>query len=100
MDDVEVLKDEIEWLKEELAKAKLETERVKKWNKWFYGRVKFMRECQKGYFRDRSQDRLQQSKAVELEIDHEIQRIEAALLKRTEIGQKVIEEFDAVQVEP
>lgn len=44
---------------------------------------------QKGYFRDRTQDKLKQSKAVELEVDHEIQRIEAALLKRTEIGNEL-----------
>lgn len=84
---------------DEIEKIKTENERLKKWNKWFYGRVKFMRECQKGYFRDRAHDKLQQSKAVELEVDHEIQRIEAILLKKTEIGQKIIEDFDAVQVD-
>ena len=28
-----------------------EIDRLKKWNKWFFYRVKFMRQCQREYFR-------------------------------------------------
>lgn len=80
---------------EEIEKLKAEIERLKSWNKWFYSRVKFMRECQKGYFRDRTHDKLAQSKAVESEIDAEIIRIETALIKKSETVQELSIVFDA-----
>lgn len=83
--------------KEEIEKLKAEIERLKSWNKWFYSRVKFMRECQKGYFRDRTHDKLAQSKAVESEIDTEIIRIETALMKKSETVQELKITFDAVE---
>lgn len=78
----------------EIEKLKAEIERLKSWNKWFYSRVKFMRECQKGYFRDRTHDKLAQSKAVESEIDAEIIRIETALMKKSESVQELQQTFN------
>ena len=83
---------------EETEQLKAENERLKAWNRWFYGRVKAMREMQKGYFRDRTQDKLKQSKAVEAEIDKEIQRIESIQIKKSEPVQYLIKEFDAVEI--
>ena len=59
-----------------------EIEKLRAWNKWFFGRVSFMRYCQKEYFRTRDQKMLQQSKSVEREVDEEINRIQALLLKQ------------------
>lgn len=61
-----------------------EVERLKKWNKWFFGRVRFMRDCQKEYFKARKNhmpldvcDALKRkSMAVEKEIDDEITRVD------------------------
>lgn len=61
---------------EEIEQLKAELERVKSWNRWFFGRVKFMRECQKDYFTFRTKEHLSKSKAVELEVDKEIKRID------------------------
>lgn len=41
----------------------------------FFEKVALMREAQKEYFRTRSQDVLRKSKALEAEIDREIQRV-------------------------
>lgn len=44
----------------------------------FFEKVSLMREAQKDYFRTRTQQALQQSKALEAEIDREISRVRAA----------------------
>ena len=82
----------------EIEELKAEIDRLKTWNKWFYSRVKFMRECQKGYFRDRTHDKLAQSKAVESEVDAEIIRIETALIKKSETVQELKIVFDVEEV--
>ncbi len=41
----------------------------------FFEKVALMREAQKEYFRTRSHDALRKSKALEAEIDREIQRV-------------------------
>lgn len=82
----------------EIDQLKAEIERLKTWNKWFYSRVKFMRECQKGYFKDRTHDKLAQSKAVESEIDKEIIRIETAIMKKSETVQELKLVFDAEEM--
>lgn len=79
----------------EIEELKAEIDRLKTWNKWFYSLVKLMRECQKGFFKDRTQDKLQQSKSVESEIDKEIIRIETALMKKSESVQELKIAFDA-----
>lgn len=106
----------------ELEAVKQELEGKKKWNQWFYGRVKWMRECQKSYFSNRKKlkneqkgrsnpmelERLEEevrlwfkrSTEVENEIDAEIRRIEAALIKRSEPVQMMIEMFDCEEVKP
>ena len=43
----------------------------------FFEKVALMREAQKDYFRTRSRDALRKSKALETEIDHEIERVRA-----------------------
>lgn len=43
--------------------------------KQFFDKVVFMRKCQKEYFRTRATSALRQSKAVEKEIDNEIERV-------------------------
>lgn len=43
----------------------------------FFEKVSLMREAQKDYFRTRSRDALRKSKALEAEIDHEIERVRA-----------------------
>jgi len=45
----------------------------------FYSKVVAMREAQKEYFRTRSTQALQKSKAIEKEIDDEIKRVETLL---------------------
>ncbi len=45
----------------------------------FFDRVKIMRHFQKEYFRTRSRSALQQSKALEREIDAEIDRVNRLL---------------------
>lgn len=71
-----------------------EIARLKKWNKWFFYRVKFMRQSQKEYFRlrnllrknnvspeereaveDQSKEWLKKSKALESEVDAELMRL-------------------------
>lgn len=47
--------------------------------KQFFERVKVMRQFQKDYFRTRSRRALQQSKALEYEIDTEIERVSRLL---------------------
>lgn len=59
-----------------------EIERLKKWNKWFYGRVRYMRELQKKYYKERSNEALRNSKALEHEVDQEIARIERNIIER------------------
>ena len=41
----------------------------------FFEKVALMREAQKDFFRTRSNDALRKSKALEAEIDHEIERV-------------------------
>ena len=41
----------------------------------FFEKVSLMREAQKDYFRTRSHDALRKSKALEAEIDREIERV-------------------------
>lgn len=41
----------------------------------FFEKVALMREAQKDYFRTKSRDALRKSKALEAEIDHEIERV-------------------------
>ena len=41
----------------------------------FFEKVALMRETQKDFFRTRSNDALRKSKALEAEIDHEIERV-------------------------
>lgn len=81
MDDVEILKDENEWLKEELEKSKADVKRIKTWNKWFYEMVKQMRELQKGYNRNQGMDPARLRAEVESAVDREIQRIENKLME-------------------
>lgn len=47
--------------------------------KRFFERVKIMRQFQKEYFKTRSRTALQQSKALEREIDAEIERVNRLL---------------------
>lgn len=47
--------------------------------KEFYEKVKSMREAQRKYFRCRTQANLEASKAIEREIDKEIERVEGRL---------------------
>ena len=49
--------------------------------KQFFDRVTIMRKYQKEYFRTRSQSALKLSKALELEIDAEITRVNALMEK-------------------
>lgn len=43
----------------------------------FFEKVALMREAQKDYFRTRSRDALRKSKALEAELDREIERVRA-----------------------
>lgn len=43
----------------------------------FFEKVSLMREAKKDYFRTRSRDALRKSKALEAEIDREIERVRA-----------------------
>lgn len=43
----------------------------------FFEKVALMREAQKDYFRTKSREALRKSKALEAEIDHEIERVRA-----------------------
>lgn len=56
----------------------------------FYEEVKKMREFQKIYFRQRTQQNLEASKAQEKLIDAEIERVEKLLKERTESQQMTI----------
>lgn len=56
----------------------------------FYEEVKKMREFQKTYFRQRTQQNLEASKAQEKLIDAEIERVEKLLKERTESQQMTI----------
>lgn len=48
--------------------------------RWFFNKVQAMRQAQKQYFKTRSQSALRQSKALEREIDAEIERVNALLV--------------------
>lgn len=80
--------------------------KLKKWNKWFFYRVKFMRQCQREYFRLRlmSKDKkleerqrdyaaedakkmLAKSKELEREVDEEIRSINNTLSREDAINQ-------------
>lgn len=56
----------------------------------FYEEVKKMRELQKTYFRQRTQQNLEASKAQERLIDAEIERVEKLLKDKTESQQMTI----------
>lgn len=56
----------------------------------FYEEVKKMREFQKTYFRQRTQQNLEASKAQEKLIDAEIERVEKLLKQKTESEQMTI----------
>lgn len=58
----------------------------------FFDKVAYMRKCQKEYFRTRSATALRQSKAVEAEIDREIERVNNLLGKQPQ--QKELGLFD------
>ena len=62
--------------------------------KQFFDRVTIMRKYQKEYFRTRSQSALKLSKALELEIDAEITRVNALMEKEQKepIQQNLFEE--------
>ena len=47
--------------------------------RWFFGKVTAMREAQRKYFKTRSQSALRQSKALEREVDAEIERVNKIL---------------------
>lgn len=56
----------------------------------FFEKVALMREAQKDYFRTKSRDALRKSKALEAEIDHEIERVRAmATLRRHNLNSQV-----------
>lgn len=78
----------------DIEKLQSEVERLKTWNKWFFGRVSYMRECQKDYFKTRSIDALHKSKALEQEVDAEIKRINELQLRKSDLVQQLILEFD------
>lgn len=97
-----------------------ELEKKKSWNKWFFGRVKWMRECQQCYFSAQKQwkaekkgrarkdildmnekdmnEWLVKSRAAEAEVDKEIGRISMGLLKKSEPVQMLIETFGCEDV--
>ena len=56
----------------------------------FYEEVKKMRQLQKQYFRQRTQQNLEASKTQERLIDAEIERVEKLLKERTESQQMTI----------
>lgn len=56
----------------------------------FYEEVKKMRQLQKQYFRQRTQQNLEASKAQEKLIDAEIERVEKLLKQKTESEQMTI----------
>lgn len=47
--------------------------------RWFFNKVQAMRQAQREYFKTRSQSALRQSKALEREIDAEIERVNALI---------------------
>ncbi|MBR4499809.1 MAG: hypothetical protein IKP11_04645 [Paludibacteraceae bacterium] len=47
--------------------------------RWFFGKVTAMRQAQREYFKTRSQSALRQSKALEREVDAEIERVNKIL---------------------
>lgn len=100
---------------EEITKLQQEIERIKKWNRWFYGRVKYMRECQKMFYdigyklkkadsmqapglQQQRIECLKKATAIEQEIDAEIRRIETKLIEKHEAVQMLIETFGAEPV--
>lgn len=109
--EVDRLKSEIAKRDNELAKKDQEIARLKKWNKWFFYRVKFMRQCQKEYFRlssiwrskkatdiqkdrahEESKEWLLRSKNLENTVDDEITRI-SSVASRQEAIDELKKEF-------
>ena len=97
---------EVDRLKCEIAKRDTEAEKLKKWNKWFFYRVKFMRQCQREYYRlnrlshDKNLDETQRdyaavdarqmlgkSKELEREVDEEIRSIDNSVSRQAAISQ-------------
>lgn len=89
--------------------------RLKKWNKWFFYRVKFMRQCQKEYFRlsaisrnkkasdmqkdkarEESREWILKSKNLENEVDDEIMRI-SNVESRQEAIDELKKKFDDLE---
>lgn len=73
---------------DEKQKLQAEIERLKQWNRHFFDRVRYMRECQKEYFKTRSQDALHKSTAVEREVDGIIMKLMQGLQAR-ETAEKI-----------
>lgn len=88
----------IEEQEKQIQALRADIERKKTWNKWFYEMVRQMRELQKGYNRNQDVDPARIRAEVELAVDREIQRIEAAKLKQKPEVQELMKTFDAVQV--
>lgn len=56
--------------------------------KTFFNKVSLMRQAQKEYFKTRSYDSLKRSKALEAEIDAEIERVNKILKREPELNFK------------
>lgn len=103
-----------------LSEQEQEIVRLRKWNKWFFYRVKFMRQCQKEYFRLRKECRNQKleeaerdiaalnakeyqlkSMTLEKEVDVEIMRVTSVLTRQEAIAEldKDPGELDDVKIE-
>lgn len=104
--EVDRLKSEIAKRDNELARKDQEIARLKKWNKWFFYRVKFMRQCQREYYRlhwmsrDKKLEEMQRdlaaedarkmlakSKELEREVDEEIRSINNSVSREDAIRQ-------------
>ena len=117
--EVDRLKCEIAKRDTEAEKLRTEIARLKKWNKWFFYRVKFMRQCQKEYFRlrlivkskkstelqkdaaaEESKDWFQKSKDLEKEVDDEIMRVTDVSSRQDAISElkKEFGELDEVKL--
>lgn len=113
------LKAEIAKRDNEIEKLRTEIARLKKWNKWFFYRVKFMRQCQKEYFRlrlmqkskkateqqkeqaaEQARDWFQKSKDLEKEVDDEILRVTDVSSRQDAISElkKEFGELDEVKI--
>lgn len=117
--EVDRLKSEVAKRDTEAEKLRTEIARLKKWNKWFFYRVKFMRQCQKEYFRlrmiqkskkateqqkeqaaEEARDWFQKSKDLEKEVDDEILRVTDVSSRQDAISElkKEFGELDEVKL--